>query len=307
MSWTGADTPDVSGKHFVITGGNSGIGLEAAVILARRGGHVTLACRNPKKAAAAQQRVQSSAPGARVDLLQLDLADLSSVRTAAAELHTRGHRVAALVNNAGVMAIPRRETADGFEMQLGTNHLGHFAWTLQVLDLVDERVVTVASVAHRMGRLRRDDLMFTRGYNKWLAYGQSKLANLLFTLGLEKRLRAAESAVKAVACHPGYASTNLQHVGPQMTGSGLMGGVMKLGNGLIAQSAEAGAWPTVFAATMPVDGGTYWGPDGLGEMRGRVGPAAVSRRARDAADQDALWAQSEALTGVSWAGVALGR
>lgn len=305
MSWTGADTPDVSGKHFVITGGNSGIGLEAAVILARRGGHVTLACRNPQKAEAAQQRVQAAAPDARVDLLQLDLADLSSIRAAAAELHARGDRITALVNNAGVMAIPPRKTADGFEMQLGTNHLGHFAWTLQVLDLVDDRVVNVSSVAHRTGRLRIDDLMFERRYNKWAVYGQSKLANLLFTFALDRRLRAAGSPLKAVACHSGYSSTNLQMVGPEMSGSGLMRSVMSAANNLVAQSAEAGSWPTVYAATMPVDGGTYWGPDGIGEMRGRVGPASVARQGRVEADQEALWAKSEALTGVRWAEVPL--
>lgn len=300
MTWTAAQTPDLSGKHFVITGGNSGIGLECAAQLLAAGGQVTLACRNPDKAAAAEGELAVRVPGAQVATVALDLSDLASVATAVQTLRSRGERIHGLLNNAGIMAIPRMETQDGFEMQLGTNHLGHFALTLGLLDLIDDRVVNVSSQAHRGGRLHRDDLMLTRRYNRWAAYGQSKLANLLFTFGLHRRLKAAGVHRKVLACHPGYSATNLQGASARLTQSSLKERWWDFANGVAAQSAEKGAWPTTYAASMPAKSGTYWGPAGLGELWGPVTRVRCSKAAWDTDNQDWLWNESERLTGYTW-------
>ena len=237
--------------------------------------------------------------------MQLDLANLASVRGFADAFHIQHRKLDVLCNNAGVMALPYRQTVDGFEMQFGTNHLGHFALTGLLLDRLlasdNSRVVTVSSGAHRMGRIRFDDLQWKTGYRKWLAYGQSKLANLLFTFELQRRIDAAGAKMISVACHPGYAATNLQAAGPKMQGSSFLESLMDTGNRLFAQSAAMGALPTLYAATAPeVRGGDYFGPDGLGELWGSPVKVGCSTAARDAAAASRLWEISEQLTNVHY-------
>jgi len=313
--WTPARLPDLTGTTAVVTGANSGLGLETSVGLARAGAHVVLACRDTVRGDVALGQVRVRVPGASAELRTLDLADVASVRSFAQalgdDLTTAGTALGLLVNNAGVMAIPRRTTAQGFEMQLGTNHLGHFALTGLLLPLLlasgetggvaggPARVVTVSSGAHRMGRLDRDDLMGERRYRPWGAYAQSKLANLLFMRELQRRADAAAAPLLSLAAHPGYAATNLQAVGPQMSGSRFGAVLTAVGNRVFAQSAEMGAGPTLRAAGDPAArGGDYFGPDGFGEQRGhpeRVGMTAAAR------DDDAaawLWQRSVELTGV---------
>ncbi|MGH3804732.1 MAG: oxidoreductase, partial [Pseudonocardiaceae bacterium] len=254
--WTASDIVDQSGRTFVVTGANSGLGEVAARALGKAGAHVVLACRNTHKG-----EVVARSIGDNAEVRRLDLSDLASVREFAAGVDS----VDVLVNNAGVMAVPQRKTADGFEMQIGTNHLGHFALTGLLLDKITDRVATMSSAAHQAGTIHLDDLNWEhRKYNRWSAYGQSKLANLLFTYELQRRLAAAGSPVKAVAAHPGYASTNLQaHT------ESVQDKLMAVGNRIFAQSAEMGTLPMLFAATAPdVIGGSYIGPDGLFEQRG---------------------------------------
>jgi NAD(P)-dependent dehydrogenase (short-subunit alcohol dehydrogenase family) len=301
--WSADDLPDLSGRHVVVTGGNSGLGFEAARALARKGARLTLACRDLGKARAAREQLLAESPGAEVALLELDLADLSSVRKAAGALRAAADALHVLLNNAGIMAIPRRETADGFEMQLGTNHLGHFALTGLLMERLlatpGSRVVNVSSTAHRMGRVRWDDLQSERSYSRWGAYAQSKLANLLFTYELQRRLAARGADTIAVAAHPGYAATNLQFADARMRGSSFGERVWHLINGLFAQSAEMGALPLLYAAgAAEVQGGDYFGPDRLAESRGHPVKVGSSRRSRDVADAARLWQVSEQLTGV---------
>ncbi|MEN0063570.1 MAG: oxidoreductase [Myxococcota bacterium] len=302
--WTADDIPDQQGRVAVITGANSGIGLDAARMLAKAGATVVLACRNLEKAAAARGVLLEAVPNATLEVRQLDLADLSNIRAFADGFLDAYDRLDLLINNAGIMAIPRRETADGFEMQLGTNHLGHFALTGRLLSRLtstaDSRIVNVASEAHRIGRMDFSDLQGQEGYAPWPAYGQSKLANLLFTAELDRRL--ASLAPIAVSCHPGYAATNLQHVGPQMTGSFLGGMFMTMGNALFAQSSEMGALPTVYAATArEVEGNDYIGPNGPFGLWGYPTKAKPARAALSKTDAAELWRRSVALTGVDYA------
>ena len=304
-NWTANDLPDLSGKTIVVTGGNSGIGYEAALQFARKRASVVLACRSIEKAQAAAAHITSAQPTAAVEVMELDLSSLASVRAFTDLFHQRHRALHVLCNNAGVMALPYRRTADGFEMQFGTNHLGHFALTGLLLDLLlateGARVVTVSSGAHRMGRIRFDDLQWGRGYSKWFAYGQSKLANLLFTFELQRRIEKAGAKLMSVACHPGYAATNLQAAGPRMQGSSMMESMMALGNSLIAQSAAMGALPTLYAAAAPeVRGGDYIGPDGIGEIWGHPKKVGCSASARDTAVAARLWEISEQLTKVSY-------
>ena len=298
--------PDLSGKTIVVTGGNSGIGYEAALEFARKRAKVVLACRDLGKARTAAAKISASSPGADVEVMALDLSDLSSVRGFSDAFHTQHHALHVLCNNAGVMAIPYRLTADGFEMQFGTNHLGHFALTGLLLDLIlatdGARVVNVASGAHRMGSIRFDDLQWKNGYGKWRAYGQSKLANLLFTFELQRKADSAGKKFLSVACHPGYAATNLQAVGPKMSGSSTMEYLTEIGNKLLSQSAAMGALPTEYAAASPaVGGGDYIGPDGMGELWGHPTKVGCSAAANDAASAKKLWEISEQLTGVRYA------
>ena len=287
-NWTSQDLPALDGRTFVITGANSGIGRAAAHGLARAGAHVVLAVRDPERGAQAA----AGMPG-DVEIRRLDLADLASVRAFAADWEGD---LDVLVNNAGVMAVPERRTADGFELQIGTNHLGHFALTNLLLPHVTDRVVTVASGAHRMGEIRLDDLNWRRGdYHRWRAYGQSKLANLLFTSELQRRLSAAGSRVRALAAHPGWAATNLQ----SHTGSAVENALMAIGNRLVAQSDEMGALPTLYAATQDLPGDSYVGPDGFREGRGHPTLVGRSAAAQDTETGARLWALSEELTGVA--------
>jgi NAD(P)-dependent dehydrogenase (short-subunit alcohol dehydrogenase family) len=304
--WTEADIPNLSGKTIIVTGGNSGIGYEASLQLAGKGARVVLACRDQTKAKAAANAIRAVHPNAIVDVMSLDLASLASVRAFAEAFHAQQRALDVLCNNAGVMALPYRKTADGFEMQFGTNHLGHFALTAHLLDLLratpGARVVNVSSGAHRAGWIRFDDLQWQQGYRKWLAYGQSKLANLLFTYELQRRLAAANVAVMSVACHPGYAATNLQSAGPRMAGSTFMEQMTQLGNRLFAQNAAMGALPTLYAATAAdVHGGDYIGPDGMGEMHGYPRKVQSNGRSRDQETARRLWDVSEQLTGVHYA------
>jgi len=298
--------PDQKGRTAIVTGGNGGIGLEAARVLARKGARVVIAGRNPAKTRAAAGDLLRSVPSAELETRELDLADLSSVRSFARAFSENHARLDLLVNNAGVMAIPKRQTADGFEMQLGTNHLGHFALTGLLLERLlatpDARIVTVSSTAHRMGRIHFDDLHWERSYSRWPAYGQSKLANLLFASELQRRLAARGATQRSVACHPGYAATDLQFVGPRMDGSQLFAQMSRLGNRILAQSAADGALPTVYAAISPeVSGGDFIGPEGFAEMWGAPKKVGSSARARSEADARRLWELSEAQTGVRFA------
>jgi NAD(P)-dependent dehydrogenase (short-subunit alcohol dehydrogenase family) len=303
-AWTTADIPDQHGRRVVVTGANSGIGFAAARELARAGADVVLACRDTAKGDAAAARIRETAPDATLTVAALDLADLASVRDFAEREQARG-TLDLLINNAGVMALPHRRTADGFEMQLGTNHLGHFALTGRLLPSLlraaDPRVVTVASGAHRMGRIDFDDLQGQRRYRKWRAYGQSKLANLLFAFELQRRADAAATSLRSVAAHPGYAATNLQLAGPRMQGSSLAERGNLLLNRVLAQSDEKGALPTLYAATRPdLPGGVYVGPDGPWEMRGNPTLVNATARATDEASARRLWDVSQELTGVSF-------
>jgi NAD(P)-dependent dehydrogenase (short-subunit alcohol dehydrogenase family) len=305
MPWTTEEIPPQSGKTFVITGANSGIGYEAALQLAAKGAHVVLACRDQAKGQQAVTAIKAAHPSAAVALMELDLANLQSIRRFSDAVRTAHPALHGLCNNAGVMAIPYRRTADGFEMQFGTNHLGHFALTGLLLEPLlatpGARVVNVSSNAHKFGSMRWDDLQWERSYRKWFAYSQSKLANLLFSHELQRRLAAAGAGVISVACHPGYAATNLQGAGPRMQGSSLIEAVMEFGNRVFAQSAAMGALPTLYAATAAdVRGGDYIGPDGLGEQWGHPKKVQSTARARDAEAQRRLWEISEQLTGVRY-------
>lgn len=304
-AWTAADMPDLSGQTVIVTGGNSGIGYEAAVQFAGKGARVVLGCRDLGKAQAAIELIKVGQPGAQIEVLALDLASLASIREFASAFRAQNAALQILCNNAGVMALPYRQTADGFEMQFGTNHLGHFALTGLLLDPLlatpGARVVTVSSGAHRMGTIRFDDLQWKRGYRKWLAYGQSKLANLLFTYELQRRLEAARVGAIAVACHPGYAATNLQAAGPRMAGSSLLEAVTELGNRLFSQTAAMGALPTLYAATAAdIRGGDYIGPNGIGELHGNPAKVQSSGRSHDPEAARKLWEVSETLTGVPY-------
>ena len=287
--WTSADLPTQDGRTVIVTGANSGIGLPTAQAFAEAGARVVLAVRDMAKGEAAA----GSIPGA-CEVRKLDLADLTSVRAFA-----NGWRgeVDVLINNAGVMRTPERRTVDGFELQIGTNHLGHFALTNLLLPQITDRVVTVASGAHRGGRISLDDLNWERrSYNRWAAYQQSKLANLLFTLELQRRLSAAGSRIRALAAHPGYTATNLQFHSER----GLEDRLSAIGNRLFAQSDEAGARPTLFAAGQDLPGASYVGPDGRGEYRGYPRLVGRTAAASDVEMAKRLWILSEGLTGVKF-------
>ena len=297
--WDTDDIPDQSGRTAVVTGANSGLGLVTARELARAGATVVMACRNLDKAHAAVERIRAVVPGAPVQVDELDLASLGSIRSFAERFRATHDGLDLLINNAGVMATPRRRTADGFELQFGTNHLGHFALTTALLEVMegreDARVVTLSSTAHKMGRINFDNLGGDRHYFRWNAYGQSKLANLLFALELDRRLRAAASTVRSLAAHPGYAATNLQSAGPPL----LDRLVMVASNAVVAQSDEMGALPILYAATQAgLEGGTYVGPDSFREQRGHPAIVQPSGRARDPETARRLWEVSERLTAV---------
>jgi len=298
--WTSEDIGDFGGRTVLITGATSGLGLASAQVLAAHGAHVILAGRNPQKLNDAEGSISGPI---RPTKLRLDLADLASVRRAAAEVKELVPELDVLINNAGVMAPPLSHTADGFESQIGTNHLGHFALTGLLLGhLGGGRVVTVSSNMHHFARLDVDDLNFEhRRYEAWSAYGQSKLANLLFAAELDRRAASAESGLVSVAAHPGYARTNLQYAGPMMSHNPIGRSMVWLANRTFAQSAHVGALPQLFAATAPnVVGGEFYGPSGFRGMRGHPGLSDRSGTAGDAALAARLWSVSEQLTGVEY-------
>lgn len=294
-TWPSGYTPDVTGKVVVVTGANSGLGLEIARVLATNGARVLMACRNQEKAERAAETCRASEPKGELDVRSLDLASLESVRALAADVRRTETRLDLLVNNAGLMATDESRTADGFEMQLGVNHLGHFALTAELMPLLlgtpNSRVVTMSSMGHRMGRMRFDDLMFERNrYYRWPAYFQSKLANLMFTAELQRRLAAAGAPTVALAAHPGATSTDLG-----VEGTGITNRLMAPLFPIAGQPVGGGALPMLRAATDPAArGGEYYGPRWL--MSGRPVPETPSRRARRPADAARLWAMSEELT-----------
>jgi NAD(P)-dependent dehydrogenase (short-subunit alcohol dehydrogenase family) len=299
--WTTADVPDQSDRVAVVTGANTGIGYHAAAVLAHRGAHVVLAVRNLEKGNAALARIKAANPNADFTLQELDLSSLDSVRAAADALRSAYPRIDLLINNAGVMWTPKQVTKDGFELQFGTNHLGHFALTGLLLDHLlgvrGSRVVTVSSVGHRIrAAIHFDDLQWERRYDRVAAYGQSKLANLLFTYELQQRLAAQGKNTIAVAAHPGGSNTELTRNLPA-----ILKPAVAVFAPLIFQSAAMGALPTLRAATDPaVEGGQYYGPDGLGEQRGHPKLVQSSPQSHDEELQRRLWAVSEELTGVTF-------
>lgn len=292
--FTEADVPNQSGKCFIVTGANTGLGFDAARVLAERGGRVLLACRSQSKAEAAMARIGRVAPGADLAFLPLDQADLTSVR-AAGERAAREPRIDVLINNAGVMVPPLTRTKQGLELQFGVNHLGCFALTALLLPKLREapapRVVVTSSLGHLRGKIDWEDLNAEKSYDKGARYAASKLANLLFVFELDRRLRAAGSPVIAVGCHPGLAATDL---GRHMA----LGAILLPLFRPFINSPAMGAWPTLLAATGPVTPGGYYGPAGTGERRGPAGEAARSAQARDPALARRLWDVSVAMTGI---------
>ncbi len=306
-TWTTDDIGDLTGQRWVVTGVTGGLGTEIVRELAEHGAAITATARNAAKADATVSRLRADVPDIDIEVVELDLADLDSAKRAAGQVVDSHERIDGLVNNAGIMATPWNLTPDGFELQIATNHLGHFAWTGRlwpVLDASDARVVSVASLAHTM--VKGIDLRSLtpdgapRRYQRWQSYGESKLANLLFALELDRRASAVGSRVISTAAHPGFAATELTKTG-WATGrgrSGPLGALMHGATRIVAQSAHAGALPILQAATDPgLTGGEYLGPQGYRGIRGRPGPAAMTRAARDSGLAERLWAASEAATG----------
>ncbi|MCO1578395.1 SDR family NAD(P)-dependent oxidoreductase [Crossiella sp. SN42] len=297
--WSAAEVPGQTGRVAIVTGANTGIGFPTAQVLAQRGATVVLAVRDLEKGKRAAARIAETAPGAQVVVQRLDLTSLDSVREAAGELRDSFERIDLLINNAGVMYTPKQLTQDGFELQFGTNHLGHFAFTGLLVDRLAEtpgaRIVTVASIAHNLrARIHFDDLQWSRSYDRVAAYGQSKLANLMFTYELARRLSAHGSPALALAAHPGISMTELVRNSPAPFRLG-----MRLFGRLFTQPAEQGALPTLRAATDPAAvTGQYYGPNGFRELRGAPVVVRSSRQSRDEEQQRRLWAESERLTGV---------
>jgi NAD(P)-dependent dehydrogenase (short-subunit alcohol dehydrogenase family) len=293
--WTTDNIPDQSGKIVIVTGANSGIGYGAARALVHKGATVIMACRSLEKGEAAVAQIIKEDPRGQVILRQLDLADLNSVRAFAKDILAEFDRLDILINNAGVMATPYRKTTDGFEMQFGTNHLGHFTLTGLLIDLLkatpNSRVVTVSSYAHFFGRINFGDLNSENFYQKWLSYGQSKLANVLFGYELQRRADRNGANPISIVAHPGYAATNLQHTTT----------LFSMLNPILAQSQEMGALPTLYAATSPeIRGGEFIGPDGFLGQRGYPHKASSSRASHDQDTAQRLWEISEQLTGIQF-------
>ena len=296
--WAAANIRDLTGKVVVVTGANSGIGWEATKVFTEKGAHVVMASRSVAKANEAQRNLSGSSEVAR-----LDLASLASVRDFAEGFKSKHDKLDILVNNAGVMAIPYRLTEDGFEMQFGTNHLGHFALTGLLMEPLlagdQSRVVSVSSSAHTMGSMQWNNLAWENDYSEWSAYGMSKLANLLFAFELQRKFEAKGTDALSIGCHPGYAATNLQAIEPERLLTRLTNMLMKVTNLVVAQSAEIGALPTLYAALADgVNGGDYIGP--AGGMRGYPAKAKSNDKSRNHEDAAKLWAISEELTAVQY-------
>ena len=321
-NWTSEDMPDMDGKKVIVTGANSGLGFEASKKFAEKGADVVMACRSMEKAGEAKEEIEDEVEEASLEVMKIDLASLDSVKDFAEAYIANNDELHILCNNAGVMAIPREEAEDGFEKpenpvdflkgrkifdfrpQLGVNHLGHFALTAHLIDLLEEtdgetRVVNQSSALHENGEINFDDLMMEEEYDKWEAYAQSKLANVLFTYELDRKLEGTDT--KAVACHPGYAATNLQYRGPLEEGSKLRYFLMKAMNTVVAQSAEKGALPMLYASTSEkIEGGEYIGPGGLADMRGYPEEQESSPESYDEDTAEELWHKSEALTDIEF-------
>jgi NAD(P)-dependent dehydrogenase (short-subunit alcohol dehydrogenase family) len=306
-AWTEDDIPDQTGRVALVTGANTGLGYETARALSQHGAHVVMACRNADKAAAAESSITALSPSGSVEVLLTDMADLDSVAGSAAQFLADHERLDLLINNAGIMATPHATTVQGFEAQFGVNHLGHFALTALLLPALiaageGSRVVNVSSNGHRMGKMAFDDLMAEQKYRPWTAYFQSKLANLLFTSELQRRLAGAALPTLAVAAHPGGARTELAE---KSTGKGALNFLLQatrpIAEPLFSQPAAMGALPQLHAAVAPgVEGNDYFGPDGIGEMKGHPKKVGRTTRARNAADAARLWDVSVELTGADY-------
>lgn len=297
--WKPVQLPDLNGKTYVITGANSGIGFAAARLLGARGANIIMACRSMAKGKSALSQLKENCTG-DVQLVQLDLSDLSSVRKAADDIKNRCDEIDGLINNAGIMMTPQEKTVDGFDLQMGANHLGHFLLTGLLLERVEAasgRIVVLSSIAHKGRALDLEDFMSDQNYSPTRAYTQSKLANLMFAFELDRRLKAAGSNAICIACHPGYTDTNLQSTGP----TGFLKVFWSTMNKLAAQDLDAGATPTVLAAAgSEAKRGSYYGPGRFGDTRGPVSDANVSEHALDKEKQKRLWEMSEQLVGLNW-------
>jgi NAD(P)-dependent dehydrogenase (short-subunit alcohol dehydrogenase family) len=305
VPWTTKDIPNQFGKLAIVTGATGGLGLETALVLAGAGAEVVLAGRNPSKGASAEQMIRRQYKDANVRFAVLDLASLASVKEFSDLILRTARPVHILINNAGLMALPKRQvTVDGFEMQFGTNYLGHFALTARLLPLLtagNARVVELFSIAHRSGKIRLDDLNYVHRYKAWKVYSQSKLAMLMFAIELDRRSRSNGCGLTSVAAHPGFARTDLMNNGPASGGSAVMRWLFDIAGKLFGHSAAEGALPSLMAATMPgVTGGQYFGPQGFNEGTGLPGPAKISPQAMDADVAAKLWSASEKLTGVAF-------
>ncbi len=294
VTWTPEDMPALDDKIVVITGANSGLGLESARLMAARGAQIIMACRSQEKASAAKEDILDQVPDAKLDIMALDLASQKSIQLFAARFKQSYPRLDILMNNAGLMAPPLSHTEDGFEMQFGTNHLGHFALTGLLLDHLEKadapRIITVSSVAHNVGNIYFDNLNAEKRYSRWFFYGQSKLANLVFARDLHRRLKAAGSKIQSFAVHPGYSDTNLQST------SGV-----NIFNRFFAQPQHIGCYPSLYAATSDeVRSGEYYGPNGHFELGGYPAKARVRKRAKKARLSQKLWKVSEEMTGVAY-------
>lgn len=302
MSWTPNRIPPQDGRVAVITGANSGIGFHAARQLARHGAHVVMACRNEKKAREAMASIRSEIADASLSFVPLDLSSQKSVRDAATLIRRQQRKIDLLLNNAGLMWLEQGLTEDGFEQQIGTNHFGHFTLTLQLLERMvkvpGSRIVTVSSIAHRGGRIHFDNLTLQGEYGRQKAYAQSKLANLMFAIELDRRLQRSGAQTRSLACHPGVSNTNLAVPGIVEQSPLKIGKIVDWIWPLFTQSAEKGAWPTLYAATSAdAEGGHYYGPNGWFEAMGAPAPARARRYAQDPEKGQRLWQLSEQLTG----------
>ncbi|MFO7794222.1 MAG: oxidoreductase [Candidatus Nanohaloarchaea archaeon] len=304
MSWTASEIGELENEIVVITGANSGLGFSATKKFAENGANVVMACRSLHKAEKAKEEIEKELDEPDLEVMELDLSDLESVKSFSEEFKQKHDSLYILCNNAGLMALPRRETEDGFEMQLGVNHLGHFALTAHLIDLIVEssgRIVNQSSMAHEDGEIDFDDLMGEKNYSKWGAYGQSKLANLLFTYELNRRLEDKDIDVESVACHPGISDTNLFKIGPKMEHSKIKLYLGQMISKIFGQSPSKGCLPMLYAATSEqIQGGEYIGPDGFKHARGYPEKQGSSEASQNEDDAKKLWERSEELTGLKF-------
>ena len=303
--WSTMDIPDQTGKNIIVTGANSGLGYQTSLELVKKGARVILACRNEEKGNLAASRISNQVPNAVLEVLSLDLSDLSSIRFFVKKFSEKYNKLNVLVNNAGVMALPQLQTADQFEMQFGTNHLGHFALTALLFPILKEtansRVVTLSSLMHKFGKINFDDLNCEKSYAKWKAYGQSKLANLMFATELQKKLDIHDIKMLSLAAHPGWSATNLQTKGAELEHARVTKKLNELANKLLAQSASIGALPSLYAATSPkVKPGSYYGPGGWLKMHGHPVEEKINRKLVDPEISGKLWLKSEELIGIKF-------